>query len=100
MMAEDPLRCQSLPHMVTAEWDLLELLMTSMARTILNIFLLRVTGIGGAGLTAPWTSTTALSSEMSPRFPQDRWSTSDGSARETFACSTSATEIFGWMPAW
>lgn len=28
----DPLRCQSLPHMLTAEWDLLELLMTSMAR--------------------------------------------------------------------
>jgi hypothetical protein len=27
----DPLRCQSLPHMMTAEWDLLELLMTSMA---------------------------------------------------------------------
>jgi hypothetical protein len=32
VMKEDPLRCQSLPHMITAEWDLLELLMTSMAR--------------------------------------------------------------------
>ncbi|TFF25483.1 DUF3445 domain-containing protein [Jiella endophytica] len=32
VLAEDPLRCQSLPHMITAEWDLLELLMTSMAR--------------------------------------------------------------------
>jgi hypothetical protein len=32
VMAEDPLRCQSLPHMISAEWDLLELLMTSMAR--------------------------------------------------------------------
>jgi hypothetical protein len=31
-LAEDPLRCQSLPHMLTAEWDLLELLMTSLAR--------------------------------------------------------------------
>ncbi|MGZ8901903.1 MAG: hypothetical protein ACXW3Z_17560, partial [Limisphaerales bacterium] len=28
-LAEDPLRCQSLPHMLTAEWDLVELLMTS-----------------------------------------------------------------------
>lgn len=27
----DPLRCQSLPHMMMAEWDLLELLMTSMS---------------------------------------------------------------------
>ncbi|WP_374372071.1 DUF3445 domain-containing protein [Dongia sp.] len=32
VLKEDPLRCQSLPHMITAEWDLLELLMTSMAR--------------------------------------------------------------------
>lgn len=31
VLQEDPLRCQSLPHMMTAEWDLLELLMTSMA---------------------------------------------------------------------
>src|SRR5216683_7599253 len=32
VLQEDPLRCQSLPHMMTAEWDLLELLMISMAR--------------------------------------------------------------------
>ena len=31
VLAEDPLRCQSLPHMLTAEWDLVELLMTSMS---------------------------------------------------------------------
>ncbi len=30
-LAQDPLRCQSLPHMMTAEWDLVELLMTSMS---------------------------------------------------------------------
>lgn len=30
-LKHDPLRCQSLPHMLTAEWDLLELLMTSLA---------------------------------------------------------------------
>ncbi|EAU42103.1 hypothetical protein FP2506_16759 [Fulvimarina pelagi HTCC2506] len=32
VLKEDPLRCQSLPHMLMAEWDLLDLLMTSMAR--------------------------------------------------------------------
>ncbi|MDI9349673.1 MAG: DUF3445 domain-containing protein [Candidatus Symbiobacter sp.] len=32
VLREDPLRCQSLPHMITAEWDLLELLMESLAR--------------------------------------------------------------------
>jgi dimethylamine monooxygenase subunit A len=31
VLKEDPLRCQSLPHMLTAEWDLVELLMTSMS---------------------------------------------------------------------
>lgn len=31
VLAEDPLRCQSLPHMDLAGWDLLELLFTNMA---------------------------------------------------------------------
>ena len=31
VLKEDPLRCQSLPHMTLAGWDLLELLMTSLA---------------------------------------------------------------------
>ncbi len=31
VLAEDPLRCQSLPHMTLAGWDLLELLMTEQA---------------------------------------------------------------------
>lgn len=31
VLAEDPLRCQSLPHMDLAGWDLLELVMTSLA---------------------------------------------------------------------
>lgn len=32
VLAEDPLRCQSLPYMTLAGWDLLELIMTSKAR--------------------------------------------------------------------
>lgn len=32
VLKEDPLRCQSMPHMITAEWDLVELLMESMAK--------------------------------------------------------------------
>jgi len=32
VLKEDPLRVQALPHMMLAQWDLLELLMTSMAR--------------------------------------------------------------------
>jgi hypothetical protein len=44
VMQEDPLRCQSLPHMMTAEWDLLELLMTSMARDYSQHFSLSCDG--------------------------------------------------------
>ena len=32
VLAQDPLRCQSLPHMTLAGWDLLELIMESFAR--------------------------------------------------------------------
>lgn len=32
VLEQDPRRCQSLPHMITAEWDLVELLMESMAK--------------------------------------------------------------------
>jgi dimethylamine monooxygenase subunit A len=32
VLAADPLRCQALPHMMTAQWDMLELVMTSLAR--------------------------------------------------------------------
>ena len=32
VLSDDPLRCQSLPHMQLAGWDLLELIMESMAR--------------------------------------------------------------------
>ena len=32
VLKEDPLRCQALPHMMTAQWDTLELLMDSRPR--------------------------------------------------------------------
>lgn len=39
-LREDPLRCQSLPHMLTAEWDLLELLMESLSTSYPDLFTL------------------------------------------------------------
>ncbi|WP_163454861.1 heme-dependent oxidative N-demethylase subunit alpha family protein, partial [Escherichia coli] len=38
VLAEDPLRCQSLPHMTLAGWDLLELIMTSKAEEYPEFF--------------------------------------------------------------
>ena len=44
VLAEDPLRCQSLPHMTLAGWDLLELIMESNARDYPQWFSLHKAG--------------------------------------------------------
>lgn len=44
VLAEDPLRCQSLPHMTLAGWDLLELIMTSKAKDYPEWFSLSMDG--------------------------------------------------------
>jgi hypothetical protein len=44
VLKEDPLRVQALPHMMLAQWDLLELLMTSMARDYPEHFTLERNG--------------------------------------------------------
>ncbi|MGB4866341.1 MAG: DUF3445 domain-containing protein [Hyphomicrobium sp.] len=44
VLKDDPLRCQAFPHMMTAQWDLLELLMTSMARAYPHQFTLHRNG--------------------------------------------------------
>lgn len=44
VLARDPLRCQSLPHMTLAGWDLLELIMESKARDYPDLFELHKNG--------------------------------------------------------
>jgi hypothetical protein len=44
VLKEDPLRCQSLPHMNMAGWDLLELIMTNKARSYPDLFELHQDG--------------------------------------------------------
>ena len=44
VLADDPLRCQSLPHMTLAGWDLLELIMDSKARDYPQWFSLEKNG--------------------------------------------------------
>jgi hypothetical protein len=44
VLKEDPLRVQALPHMMTAQWDTLELLMTSMAEAYPEHFTLNRNG--------------------------------------------------------
>src|SRR5882757_9991588 len=44
VLAEDPLRCQSLPHMELAGWDFLELVMTRKAADYPDLFTLTIEG--------------------------------------------------------
>jgi hypothetical protein len=44
VLDEDPLRCQALPHMMMAQWDLVELLMTNMAKDYPDHFSLTKNG--------------------------------------------------------
>ncbi|HEX2840492.1 DUF3445 domain-containing protein [Hyphomicrobium sp.] len=44
VLEQDPKRCQALPHMMTAQWDMLELLMTSMAASYPEHFTLNRDG--------------------------------------------------------
>ena len=44
VLSEDPLRCQSLPHMTLAGWDLLELIMVSKSEDYPDLFELYRTG--------------------------------------------------------
>jgi dimethylamine monooxygenase subunit A len=44
VLGDDPLRCQALPHMMLAQWDLVELLMTNMAKDYPDHFSLTKSG--------------------------------------------------------
>ncbi len=44
VLADDPLRCQSLPHMTLAGWDLLELIMVEKAKDYPDLFTLHQDG--------------------------------------------------------
>lgn len=44
VLADDPLRCQSLPHMTLAGWDLLELIMVKKAKDYPDLFTLHQDG--------------------------------------------------------
>ncbi len=53
VLADDPLRCQSLPHMTLAGWDLLELIMESKARDYPQWFTLEKNGNRWHGVNRP-----------------------------------------------
>lgn len=53
VLSEDPLRCQALPHMMLAQWDFLELVMTSLARDYPQWFSLNRDGLNWHWINKP-----------------------------------------------
>ena len=98
VLADDPLRCQSLPHMTLAGWDLLELIMeVEGPRLPAVVFAWKRTATAGAGSTARLASTTASPSLTTRRCPMARSNTSPARPRAISPCRTNATARCGWM---
>lgn len=77
VLADDPLRCQSLPHMTLAGWDLLELIMVSKSEDYPDLFTLHRDGDKWRWINKPLGIIAANS---------DRWS-----RRTLLACDTAQT---------
>jgi hypothetical protein len=84
VLADDPLRCQSLPHMTLAGWDLLELIMVSKSEDYPDLFEL----------------TTPSPFWMKPRFPMGRWNISHDRRRAIFAFLINVMICCGWTQVW
>ena len=100
VLAEDPLRCQSLPHMTLAGWDVLELIMETKARDYPHWFSLTKDGNRWHWVNRP------LGIEQSFTFLDEvdaalsvHSSTSCGRRKATGRCRTNATGRSGWMRA-
>ena len=101
VLDEDPLRCQSLPHMELAGWDTLELLMSCKAESYPEWFSLNRGRRRLALEQPPARHRAALSLRRRDDAPlRPAPSTSPARRRATSACSTSAGATSGWTPAW
>jgi hypothetical protein len=76
VLAEDPLRCQSLPHMTLAGWDLLELIMESKARDYPEWFELHRDGDRWRWINRPLGIDDRFTFLDESTLPTGRWSTS------------------------
>ncbi len=100
VLAEDPLRCQSLPHMTLAGWDLLELLMEQQALGYPEHFTLTRDGDRWRWINRPLgiDDTFTFGDHLDAAYGPMEYNTRK--ARAISASSISATAICGWMPAW
>jgi hypothetical protein len=100
VLRDDPLRCQSLPHMTLAGWDLLELIMEAKRGTIRTGSSFTRTATSGTGSTGRWRSSRSSPSLTRRRCPAGRWNTSPARRRATSRFKISAMTICGSTRAW
>ncbi len=98
-LAEDPLRCQSLPNMLAAEWDLVELLMTSMSESYPEHFTLTREGDAWHWINRPMGIEQKFIFGDVSTLPNRPMEYITRQCQGDSACSTSETAICGWMPA-
>ena len=100
VLKEDPLRCQALPNMMVAQWDLLELLMTpSMARDYPQWFSLQRDGLKWHWINLPLgIEQSFVASAKSTLSRKSRWSTSRANAKATWPTSRPEGNSL-WMDA-
>ena len=100
VLDEDPLRCQSLPHMTLAGWDTLELLMTCKAQSYPEWFSLTRDGDRWHWINRPMVLNSTLYLVTKQHCRTDRLNTSRARHKEISVCLMSDKAICGWMLVW
>ncbi len=100
VLADDPLRCQSLPHMTLAGWDLLELIMVTKSEDYPDLFKLHRDGNKWRWVNKPLGIDDNLFFWMKQLSRMVRWNISLGKHKVIFAFWISVMIICGWMQEW
>ena len=100
VLESEPLRYQALPHMMSSQWDCLELIMESLAADYPAHFSLSRQGNRWHWINGLWDWISSSSSATPPPCPGNPWITSPARPRATSSSWISATEICGPRPAW
>ena len=100
VLDDDPLRCQSLPHMTLAGWDTLELIMTAKAREYPDLFELHQDGDRWRWVNKPMEIDHTFTFLDETTLPYGPLEYITRQTQGDFAVLDQREENCGWMPAW
>ena len=99
-LIDDPLRCQVLPHMLTAEWDTVELLMESLAGDYPALFTLTRHANAWRWQNRPLNIDQSFTFGEIDTLPCPPFEYITRQVQGDSRCRTSATITCSWMAAW